>query len=204
MKLIYFFCFLTILSCTTVKKEYVCGDHPCIDKKEFNEYFSKNLIIEIKPNQKKKNKTIDLIKLNTESSDKKNITDRVLKKEKKRRLKNEKKELKAEKIILQQERKIRESEEKKIAQMTKVNKSKKIKISEVSNNREDTKKIVEKIPLEKKIIKENTNMNTSNNSVKNNKVKSICDEIKDCDIDKIAELLIKKGKDKPFPNIGAK
>jgi len=57
MKLIYFFCFLTILSCTTVKKEYVCGDHPCIDKKEFNEYFSKNLIIEIKSNQKKKNKT---------------------------------------------------------------------------------------------------------------------------------------------------
>ena len=32
---------------------------------------------------------------------------------------------------------------------------------------------------------------------------SICDKIKDCDIDKITELLIKKGKDKPFPNISS-
>ena len=33
--------------------------------------------------------------------------------------------------------------------------------------------------------------------------KSICSGIKDCDIDKIAEILIKKGKDKPFPNIAS-
>ena len=32
---------------------------------------------------------------------------------------------------------------------------------------------------------------------------SICDEIRDCDIDKIAETLIKKGRGKPFPNISS-
>ena len=55
MKFVYLFFFLIFLSCNTIKKEYVCGDHPCIDKKEFKEYFSKNLTIEIKSQDKKKN-----------------------------------------------------------------------------------------------------------------------------------------------------
>ena len=54
MKCIYTIFFLILLSCGTVKKEYVCGDHPCIDRKEFNEYFSKNLTIEIKSKDNKK------------------------------------------------------------------------------------------------------------------------------------------------------
>ena len=58
MKLIYSFIFLLLISCNTVKKDYVCGDHPCIDKKEFNEYFSKNLTIEIKSQKKKKIKML--------------------------------------------------------------------------------------------------------------------------------------------------
>ena len=33
---------------------------------------------------------------------------------------------------------------------------------------------------------------------------SVCDGIKDCDIDKIAELLIKKGKEKDYPDITSK
>ena len=56
MKFIYPFIFLVVLSCGALKKEYVCGDHPCIDKKEFNEYFSKNLIVEIKSKTSKKYK----------------------------------------------------------------------------------------------------------------------------------------------------
>ena len=67
MKLLFPFFFLLVLSCNTVKKEYVCGDHLCVDKKEFNEYFSKNLTIEIQ-SQKKEIKKIDLAKLNTASS----------------------------------------------------------------------------------------------------------------------------------------
>jgi len=59
MKLIYSFIFLLLISCNTVKKDYVCGDHPCIDKKEFNEYISKNITIEIKSQKKKKKKKIN-------------------------------------------------------------------------------------------------------------------------------------------------
>jgi len=56
MKFTYAFIFLLVLSCNTVKKEYICGDHPCANKKEFNEYLSKNLTIEIKSQKKKKKK----------------------------------------------------------------------------------------------------------------------------------------------------
>ena len=33
---------------------------------------------------------------------------------------------------------------------------------------------------------------------------SICKDVEKCDIEKIAELLIKKGKEKNFPNIASK
>ena len=39
------------------------------------------------------------------------------------------------------------------------------------------------------------------NKIKSPEKKNICDDVKDCDIDKITELLIKKGKGKPFPKI---
>ena len=71
MKPIYLIFLLLILTCNTVKKEYVCGDHPCRDKKEFKEFFSKNFIVEIKSEDKNKNKKNDLVKLNTETSAKK-------------------------------------------------------------------------------------------------------------------------------------
>ena len=37
-----------IISCTSNKNVYWCGDHPCINKKEKEEYFKKTMIIEIK------------------------------------------------------------------------------------------------------------------------------------------------------------
>ena len=73
MKYIFLLFFLFLLSCSTTKKNYVCGDHQCVDKKEFNEYFSKNLIIEIKLQQKKKLKNSDLVRLNTYPSNKKKL-----------------------------------------------------------------------------------------------------------------------------------
>jgi hypothetical protein len=81
MKFVYLFFFLIFLSCNTIKKEYVCGDHPCIDKKEFKEYFSKNLTIEIKSQDKKKIKSVNLVELNTISSNIKKNDNKNLKKE---------------------------------------------------------------------------------------------------------------------------
>ena len=83
MKFFYILIFLILLSCNTTKKEYVCGDHLCVDKKEFNEYFSENLIIEISVrDKKKKKKSIDLVKLNTDSSVKKKMIIKILKRKK--------------------------------------------------------------------------------------------------------------------------
>jgi len=59
-----------------------------------------------------------------------------------------------------------------------------------------------KIDLKREIKKNNVpNNEVASNSIKTENTTSICNEIKDCDIDKIAELLIKKGRKKDFPNI---
>ena len=48
-----------------------------------------------------------------------------------------------------------------------------------------------------------SNDSIQTDSVESTDPKSICDEIEDCDIDKIAEILVEKGKVKPFPNISS-
>ena len=40
--------FLIIVSCSSNKVTYWCGDHPCINKKEREAYFKKTMIVEIK------------------------------------------------------------------------------------------------------------------------------------------------------------
>ena len=201
MKFVYPFLLLLILSCNTVKKEYVCGDHLCIDKKEFNEYFSKNFIVEIQKKENQKNKNIDLVKLNTGSSIVEKNDNKNSKKIEKLRIKSEKEKLKAEKIKLLEERKIRETKEKNKLAEAKIAKLK--EKNETKNIRKQANKIINKRPEEKKTLAKNNVNNTSVNSDKSKNVKSICDKIQDCDIDKIIELLIKKGKDKPCPDIAS-
>ena len=211
MKFIYAFIFLLVLSCNTVKKEYVCGDHPCTDKKEFNEYFSKNLTIEIKSRKKTtKNINVDLVKLNTNDAIEKKNDNKIFKEGEQIKIKNNKDELKVKKIRLLEEKKILENESKKKAQEAKISKLKKVQKkylkNEISNNRKQVNKIVDTIPQQKNPVVKDAKKNNSINSVKSVKsknVKSVCDKIKDCDIEKIAELLIKKGKNKPFPNIAS-
>jgi hypothetical protein len=200
MKFIYIFFFFLIFSCTTIKKEYVCGDHPCIDKKEFNEYFTNNLIIEIEPYKNNKNKSPNLVSINTDSLQKKN-TNTQTKRDKKIEAKKKKENLKAEKIRLLEERKIRKKEEKKTKQKLKITKLKMKK--EISNNKKQINIIEDDISITKKTSINKIKKKTSINLLKSEKKKNICDEIKDCDIDKIAELLKKKGKDKPYPNISS-
>ena len=167
MKFTYSVLFLVLLSCNTVKKEYVCGNHPCANKKEFNEYFAKNLTIEIKSQKNKKNKNIDLIKLNTDSSDFKKNDRKKLKKEEKIRVKIEQQELEAEKIRMLEEQKIRENEERKQLELAKIKKLKEKNIkNEISNKKELVNKIVKKpLATKKKTAVKSTN-NTSINTVK--------------------------------------
>jgi hypothetical protein len=206
MKIFYTFFFLLVFSCNTVKKEYDCGDHPCIDKKEFNEYFSKNLTIEIKSQKKIKNKTLDLVSLNTRPETEEKINNKNSKKEEKIKKKNEKKQLKVEKIRLLEERKIQEIEkrkkEKDLNIMKIKSKNEKITNNKIINNRQQVKKILGKKKILTKATKV-TREGTSVDSLKSKKMKNICDEIKDCNIDKIAEVLLKNGENKPFPNISS-
>jgi hypothetical protein len=211
MKFAYSFLFLIILSCSTVKKEYVCGDHPCLDKKEFNEYFSKNLIIEIKSQPNKKNKKINLVDLNMGSLTEKKSINVNNKKEEQIKLKEDEKNSLVEKVKLSEKRKKKEEdkarkiiEEVKTANILKSKEPDKSTISEISNNRDKKKKIASKTTskIKKSLIK-NTKETSPVDVIKTEKIESICDQIKDCDIDKITDSLIKKGRKKPFPNIAS-
>jgi len=88
----YIFCifFLTLVSCGLKKQTYLCGDHVCVDKEEFKEYFAKNLIIEVQTKTNKKNNSVDLVKLNTNVSPK-DKKKKIKKKEKKKKKKKKKK-----------------------------------------------------------------------------------------------------------------
>lgn len=214
MKLFYCCVLILLVSCNTIKKEYVCGDRPCVDKKEFNEYFSKNLSVEIKTPDKKKNKSIDLVKLNTRSVSIKNDTT-ISKKDKKLRIKKEKEKLKAEKIRLQEERKNKKAQEQLLAKkaLIKAKEDKKnakiFKIEQGNNKEKDNKidkkdqvkNILEKPSVVKKNKKEEKNKVFRTDTTKAENIDNICVDIKDCDINKIVEILSKKGKEKPFPNI---
>ena len=201
MKFIFTLFLLTLLSCNTAKKEYVCGDHTCVNKKEFNEFFSKNLTIEIKSQNNKNNKIVDLAKLNTNAKNIEKNKNKNAKKVNKIKKKKEKK-----KKIMEEQKK-REKEKKKNAQLTKIAKLKAIAEeqaqNEISNNREVKSKIVNNASENKQPIVKITEKTISEDTLEIKNTKSICDEIKDCDIDKITELLTEKGKDKPFPNMSS-
>ena len=46
--LIFLISLMLIISCTSKKGVYWCGDHACINKKEREAYFKKTMIVEIK------------------------------------------------------------------------------------------------------------------------------------------------------------
>jgi len=211
VRFFYLLFFLLLFSCSSLKKnDYVCGDRPCIDKKEYDKYFSVNLTIEIIDDKKKKNQSVDLVKLNTNTPSLTKENKKKFKVQEKSRKKTEKDNLKAEKIALLEERKIKEKEEKlkrkkdkKIMKVLKSNNNKnETTKSKTKNNNKQVKKTDAKIAFSKNNNKKNViKKEIQIDSTKTENIKGICDEIEDCDIDKITEILIKKGEKKPFPNI---
>ena len=200
--------FIFLLSCGTLtKKEYVCGDRPCIDKKEFEEYFAENLIVEITSKKRKKNNNPDLVKINTASDNLNNHDDKSLKQQEKIKKITARDQLKAEKTRLKEERKIKKEKEKLLAKKRKEDikkakidkKQKKIIEKQMTETNKQTITTVDKKINNKSVLMKEIQSDTFDKK----NIKSICDGVKDCDIDKIAEILIKKGKDKPFPNISS-
>ena len=69
--------FIFIFNCTAfqgerTKKIYICGDHPCANKKEARSYFNNNISVEVYTVTSKKNnkEEFDLVKLNMSDNEK--------------------------------------------------------------------------------------------------------------------------------------
>ena len=134
--LLFLFILFMIISCSTNKNVYWCGDHPCINKKEKEAYFKKTMIIEIKDLKNKNYKNdseINKIMQQAKLSEKKRIKSekdllkqvrleekKIIKEEKdlakqikleeRRRIKDEKK-LSKRKIVVNQKKQLKKSVE---------------------------------------------------------------------------------------------
>ena len=178
MKLIIFFFLLLINSCTKQKTILICGDHKCINKAEAKQYFEENLSIEVQILSKDKNTSFNLVEINTQDGSSnikvfKNKNNKMVKKLSKEEIKEKK------------------------AEIAKKNKSKSKKIAKKRKN--NTQTGVKDIESNQLKLNKTTNQIISNNS--NNNSIDICLKVKKCDIDSIANYLIKLSNEKDYPNI---
>lgn len=213
MKFIYIILLSLLVSCGTTKKTFICGDRQCIDKKEFKEYFDKNLIVEIQTKKQKKNLSIDLAKLNTLSTDQAQKNNSLININKKNQERTKKIALKSERALIKEQRKIKKSlEKKRIKEEKKLIKTKKNPKTEEINNVVMKEKRDVLFQKSSESLSELPNQKDKTNligdkglfkSIKTGNQLSVCAEIKECDIDKISELLIKKGIEKDFPDISS-
>ena len=97
-KIILLLSIFLIFGCQSQKTVYWCGDHPCVNKKEKEAYFKKNMIVEIRvlnKNYKKNDSEMEKIISQAKLKEKKRIKDekdlaKQMKLEEKKRLKEEK------------------------------------------------------------------------------------------------------------------
>ena len=104
MKLLFYLAIsFTIISCSSNKTVYWCGDHPCIDKNEKETYFKKTMIVEVKELGKKnlkQNSEIEKIMQQAQTEKKGEIKEeKVLAKQAKL---DEKRRIKEEKVLAKQ------------------------------------------------------------------------------------------------------
>ena len=146
MKLLFYLAIsFTIISCSSNKTVYWCGDHPCIDKNEKEAYFKKTMIVEVKDFGKKnlkENSEIEKIVQQDQSG--------------------KKGEIKEEKVLAKQsklEKKRRINEEKVLTKQAKLEKKRRINEEKVLAKKieQNEKKIIKK---DKKKSKKSINVNT--------------------------------------------
>ena len=174
MRFFLFIIFLFLFSCSNkVTQVYICGDHPCVNKKERKEYFDNNISIEvftITPDKENK-KNFTLVDLNLmKSADNKD-------KKKNKNLSSVKSKEDVKKIIKKRRKlaklKLKENKENKIKGQKKVDKISKIKSKNVFKSKKR-----EPITFVR-----------------------ICKNLEECDINKISKIIMDIGKKKPFPDI---
>ena len=150
----FFFPFIILLtiSCTSNKGVYWCGDHTCINKKEKEAYFKKNMVVEMKSAKKtdyKSNSEIERLMSQAKVEEKVRIKNE---KSLSKQSKLEEKKL-AKQMKLEEKRRVKE--EKKLAKQIKKKKKSPIKVSDESTenliikdaeiNQSEFSEIVEKI-----------------------------------------------------------
>ncbi|MAV57024.1 MAG: hypothetical protein CBE07_000770 [Pelagibacteraceae bacterium TMED247] len=178
MKYLIFILFFFIYSCNSLSKSekvYICGDHPCVNKKEIKEYFDNNISIEVYTITSKKqiNENFDLVELN--------MLETELKKGNKILVSDQKKNLKKE-----------INERKKLA---------KLKMKKIEKNREERDLIDNKeTDIDKKEISTKKSK-IKNKKPKQFTFIRICKNLVECDIDKIEKIVMDVGKQKDFPDI---
>ena len=201
------FSILFLTNCIKKNNVYYCGDHKCKNQKEVNAFFKENLTLEILHNPKKTNETTDLVILNELKQSKdtnkedRNILSRILNKEKKTKDKILQKKIKSQENQVTLNKnvnpKIFTSKEKII------NPQEKVAVKEVINPiKNDTIKKTTKsdnIILTKKESRSIKKRNLFNTISKNEK--SYCADIKNCNIDDIAEKISDRSKKKGYPDL---
>tara|TARA_B110000881_G_C18512035_1_gene482780 strand:+ start:70 stop:684 length:615 start_codon:yes stop_codon:yes gene_type:complete len=195
---------ILIVGCSYSKQTFICGDRECVNKKEANDYFKKNLSIQVKVKKSKTVESFDLVYLNTNSEIKKNVKDtnpiiKILSnKKKKTTTKNIKNQIKIEdklkKKKIKDEKKIAKLVEKK--RINKINQNKKVK--EVNAN----KKIKKNFLVDKIVRIKDKKKNFNTKKIIN--LKDACPIIENCDIDKITKILLIKGREMGYPDITSK
>ena len=175
------FIFFFLISCSSSKSVFICGDHECINKQEAEQFFNDNLTIEVRIENKKKEKFYDLVKLNMKND---NIDKESIKIAEKKQVKTKKIRKLSKKETNEIKKKIKE---KKIAKKNakKVD-TKKSEIKTVKKKNET--KAVKKQPL---IISKPMSEN-------------ICQVLEKCNINEVAEYLTKAGLKKGYPNLNIK
>ena len=169
----FFFLFILLLtiSCGSNKGVYWCGDHPCINKKEKEAYFKKNMVVEMRSAKKtdyKNNSEIKQLMQEAEGKEKIRIKND---KSSSKQVRLEEKKL-AKQIELEEKRQIKE--EKKLA--------KQIKLEEKKQNKKKKKSSIKKIDGNNEKQLKKTEINLSGFS-------------------EIVEKITRKNAIKPYPDI---
>ena len=169
----FFFLFILLLtiSCGSNKGVYWCGDHPCINKKEKEAYFKKNMVVEMRSAKKtdyKNNSEIEQLMQEAEGKEKIRIKND---KSSSKQVRLEEKKL-AKQIELEEKRQIKE--EKKLA--------KQIKLEEKKQNKKKKKSSIKKIGGDNEKQLKKTEINLS-------------------EFSEIVEKITRKNAIKPYPDI---
>ena len=174
-KYLYFIIFILIISCSTNKGVYWCGDHVCANNKEKEAYFKKTMIVEVRNLNKNDSETntINQKILNLPKSKKKAVEQNINLEEKQRL--EEEQRAKDEKEI---EKQI-ELQEKKLAKQ--------------QRNLEEQIDLEEKEEIITKKKKEK-NLSTINKVAENN-------EINSKDFDELVENILTRNSTRSYPKI---